>query len=322
MGYYTFKPKYLESMYKKSASTANLLSGIVGTIPAAIGLLLGGAYLTFLQPGPRQLTSFITIIEILGTMGYVSAFFLGCPPTPFAALPKDNANDINLGSQLMCNVNCSCSHKFQPICGPDNYTTYFSPCYAGCDPRSLASINGTNHFSGCDCIDDIGMSGMVNHTGITGMATEGFCDSHCGNNFEILIILMAIAGIVGRPAMAGNVIISFRIVDEEDKSLAMGVAGAFYSLFAFIPYPLVYGWVTNTACEVWESKCGKTGNCLVYDVDKFRYRLIGLTLGLYFVGSIFDIIVVFLSHRIKNLYNDDEDETDHHINKPSNDHKK
>ncbi|CAG2180174.1 unnamed protein product [Oppiella nova] len=91
---------------------------------------------------------------------------------------------------------------------------------------------------------------------------------------------------------------------------------------AFIPYPLVYGWVTNTACEVWETKCGKTGNCLVYDVDKFRYRLIGLTLGLYFVASIFDIIVVFLSHRIKNLYNDDEDETDHHINKLSNDHKK
>src|SRR6185437_8644633 len=68
-------------------------TGIVGTIPAAIGLLLGGAYLTCLQPGPRQLTSFITIVEILGTMGYVSAFFLGCPPTPFAALPKDNAND-------------------------------------------------------------------------------------------------------------------------------------------------------------------------------------------------------------------------------------
>ncbi|CAG2176057.1 unnamed protein product [Oppiella nova] len=94
LGFYTFKPKYLESQYKKSASTANLLSGIVGTIPAAIGFLLGGAYLTFLQPGPRQLTSFITIVEILGTMGYVSAFFLGCPPTPFAALPKDNANDM------------------------------------------------------------------------------------------------------------------------------------------------------------------------------------------------------------------------------------
>ncbi|CAG2183072.1 unnamed protein product, partial [Oppiella nova] len=92
---------------------------------------------------------------------------------------------------------------------------------------------------------------------------------------------MSIAGIIGRPAMAGNVIISFRIVDEEDKSLAM----------AYIPYPLVYGWVTNTACEVWESKCGKTGNCLVYDVDKFRYRFIGLTLGLYAVGSVFDIIV-------------------------------
>ncbi|CAG2100161.1 unnamed protein product [Medioppia subpectinata] len=265
MGYYTFKPKFLESQYKKSASTANLFSGIVGTVPAAIGLLLGGAYLTYVQPGPLQLTSFITVVELLGTMSYVSALFLGCPQTTYAALPVNNANTY--GADLMCNTNCSCPQKFQPICGPDNYTNYFSACFAGCSPQSLISMNGTKQYSDCSCIDS------------PGVATEGFCEPNCGNNFEILILLGAIAGIIGRPAMA-----------------------------AFIPYPLVYGWVTNTACEVWESKCGKTGNCLVYDSDKFRNRLHGLTLTLYYIGSVFDIIVVLLSKRIKNLYEDEEEE--------------
>ncbi|CAG2100163.1 unnamed protein product [Medioppia subpectinata] len=268
--------------------------GIVGTFPDAIGILLGGAYLTYLQPGSLQLTLLITIVEILGTINYVGALFLGCPQTTYAALPQNNIN--NYGTGLMCNTNCSCPQKFQPICGPDNYTNYFSACFAGCSPQSLISMNGTKQYSDCSCIDT------------PGVATEGFCEPNCGNNFEILIILGLISGIIGGQSWTGNVIISFRIVDPEDKSLALGLAGWFCSIFAFIPYPLVYGWVTNSACEVWESKCGKTGNCLVYDSDKFRNRLHGLTLTLYYIGSVFDIIVVLLSKRIKNLYDDKEEE--------------
>ena len=73
---------------------------------------------------------------------------------------------------------------------------------------------------------------------------------------------------------------------------------------AFIPGPLIYGAVTDAACLIWEEKCGQRGNCWVYDSNKFRNYLHGLTVGLYLTGSIFDIIVVFLSKRIKNLYND------------------
>ncbi|CAG2170246.1 unnamed protein product [Oppiella nova] len=81
----------------------------------------------------------------------------------------------------------------------------------------------------------------------------------------------------------------------------------FMSIFAFIPYPLVYGAVADASCLIWESSCGQRGNCWAYDTPTFRRRLHGLTLGLYFFGSLFDIIVIFLSSRIKNLYDDDVD---------------
>ncbi|CAG2177936.1 unnamed protein product, partial [Oppiella nova] len=246
LGYMTFKPKYMESQFKKSASTANLFSGLVGIIPSATGILLGGAFITYVQPGPILLTSFITVIELMGTIGFISALFLGCPPTPFAALPISNANGLD--TQSMCNSNCACSvQTFHPICGPDNFTNYFSPCFAGCK-SIIESTDGKPQYSMCDCV------------GGQGVATEGYCSTGCGNKFETYITLFGVT---------------------------------------FIPYPLVYGAVTNTACEVWESKCGKTGNCLVYDSDKFRTRLHGLTLVLYFMGSVFDVIVIFLAKRIK-----------------------
>ena len=76
---------------------------------------------------------------------------------------------------------------------------------------------------------------------------------------------------------------------------------------AFIPYPLVYGAVTDSACLIWEEKCGHRGNCWFYDSNKFRNLLHGLTLGLYLTGSFFDFIVVILSNRIKNFYDDEEE---------------
>lgn len=64
--------------------------------------------------------------------------------------------------------------------------------------------------------------------------------------------------------------------------------------------------MTDSACLIWEEKCGHRGNCWVYESPKFRNLLHGLTLALYLTGSLFDIIVVILSKRIKNLYDDKE----------------
>ncbi|CAG2164048.1 unnamed protein product [Oppiella nova] len=90
LGYMTFKPKYIESQYKKSASEANLFSGIVGVVPSVIGLFIGGAYITYLKPGAKTLAIVVTVVEVLGNTGMFSAIFLGCPASHFADLPPTN----------------------------------------------------------------------------------------------------------------------------------------------------------------------------------------------------------------------------------------
>ena len=77
---------------------------------------------------------------------------------------------------------------------------------------------------------------------------------------------------------------------------------------AFIPYPLLFGAITDSTCLIWEESCGKTGNCWVYDIDKFRYYLHGTAFGFILLGNLLDIGVIIYAKRIKNLYDDETDD--------------
>ena len=74
---------------------------------------------------------------------------------------------------------------------------------------------------------------------------------------------------------------SGRSVSDVDKSLAIGLATALMSIFAFIPAPIMFGAVVDQSCLVWEEKpCGGgQGNCLFYDADKLRVYLHTAVIG-------------------------------------------
>ncbi|CAG2173397.1 unnamed protein product [Oppiella nova] len=119
------------------------------------------------------------------------------------------------------------------------------------------------------------------------------------------LIMMTVAGIVSSTARTGNSLLTLRALDPKDKSFAMGVMGTFMAIFAFIPYPLIFGAVVDSTCLVWESKCGKTGNCWIYDQDKFRYYLHGTALAFMCVGSLMDLGIIWnAKKRLTNFYDD------------------
>lgn len=72
-----------------------------------------------------------------------------------------------------------------------------------------------------------------------------------------------------------------------------------------MPYPIIFGAITDSTCKVWEEKCGTTGNCWLYDVDKLRIYLHGAALAFVTLGTLFDIGIIALSDRIGNLYESD-----------------
>ena len=57
---------------------------------------------------------------------------------------------------------------------------------------------------------------------------------------------------------------------------------------------------------VWKESCRTTGNCWIYDIDKFTEYLHNSAFGFMLVGAIMHLVVVLYAHRIKNMF-DDED---------------
>lgn len=53
MAYWIFLPKYIEIQYRQSASIASLMTGTVGLVFSAIGILSSGVVITKLKPGGR-----------------------------------------------------------------------------------------------------------------------------------------------------------------------------------------------------------------------------------------------------------------------------
>ena len=76
---------------------------------------------------------------------------------------------------------------------------------------------------------------------------------------------------------------------------------------AFVPYPLIFGYIADSACLIWETTCNKTGACHVYDNEAFRYRFHAAAIGFFALGSLFDFGMIFFAHRVKNFYDDEEE---------------
>ncbi|XP_054713441.1 solute carrier organic anion transporter family member 74D-like [Uloborus diversus] len=309
-GYFVFMPKFMEAQYKKSASDASLFSGTTGIVAMLLGVLLGGFIIKKYRPRPKYLTGYMVIVEIFSVLGLLISIFLGCEPNSLPGTTEYDDETLNLYNA--CNRDCSCTRRvFEPVCAPDGTSLFFSPCFAGCPnvtglvssmvTTTASTINNSTIFEDCKCL--IGS----NSTFITANVTSGFCPSGC-NMFIAYIIILCISKFISSTARVGNTLITFRCVESKDKSFALGAIGSILSLFAFIPYPLIYGALTDSTCLVWEESCSKTGNCWLYDSDKFRYYLHGMSMLLISIGICFDGIVFLLSDRMTNFYGEEDED--------------
>lgn len=67
--------------------------------------------------------------------------------------------------------------------------------------------------------------------------------------------------------------IVLRSVSEEERSFALGMQFVIFRLFGYIPAPILFGNLIDSTCLLWKSSCGeKGGRCLIYDIEKFRYK--------------------------------------------------
>lgn len=87
--------------------------------------------------------------------------------------------------------------------------------------------------------------------------------------------------------------------------MSQGLALMLISLFALIPGPIIYGYIIDGTCSIWNYKCGKRGNCQLYNTTQFRYNVNIAAMALTFIGVTFDVLVWYYCKNI-DLYGDEE----------------
>nr|XP_027224102.1 solute carrier organic anion transporter family member 3A1-like [Penaeus vannamei] len=298
-GYWSFKPKYLENQFRKSSTEANYFTGIISLVSLVVGTSIGGTVLRWAQPGPRFVTGYNIFITLLIVCCYITLMFIGCPKLQIVG-PVE-------GSPIpACSSTCGCSAKYSPVCSEDQTTLFYSPCYAGCTVANASASPIT--YTNCRCVTNSTMQDdyAPQNTTAFGTVTSGYCPEPC-STFFYYILLECIVKTVASTGRVGNSLINLRSVSDEDKGLALGLLTVFTSLFGFSPGPVIMGAIIDSACLVWDTSCGKTGNCWLYDSDKFR-TIIHLVPAVLVLVSVLGDFVVFHYSRRMDLYGDREDQ--------------
>ncbi|XP_066908084.1 solute carrier organic anion transporter family member 3A1 [Halyomorpha halys] len=284
-GFVVFLPKYLETQFSLGKSQASVFTGSIAIPGACIGIFMGGCLLKRLELRPKGAVQFVLISNTVCLASYALLFFLGCDNVKMAGttIPYTNSSRLEpftVNLTAACNFGCEChTTDVEPVCG-NNGLTYFSPCHAGC-----TALSSRSNYTNCACIHGnvSGLSAPLSdfaEVTVVPVATAGPCNSPCHTIFPFLILLFFMTFIVAVTQMPLLMIV-LRSVNEEERSFALGMQFVIFRLFGYIPAPILFGNLIDSTCLFWKSTCGeKGGRCLLYDIEQFRYRYVGLCAGI------------------------------------------
>lgn len=304
-GFVVFLPKYLETQFSVGKSQASVFTGSIAIPGACIGIFMGGCLLKRMELRPKGAVQFVLVSNVVCLACYGLLFFLGCDNVKMAGttIPYYNSSSRSEPFQVnltaACNFGCECRmNDVEPVCG-NNGLTYFSPCYAGC-----TAFSSRSNYTNCACVHgnlSVLTAAEFAEVTVVPVATAGPCNSACRTIFPFLILLFFMTFVVAVTQMPLLMIV-LRSVDEVERSFALGMQFVIFRLFGYIPAPILFGNLIDSTCLLWKSSCGeRAGRCLLYDIEQFRYRYVGLCAGIKILALAIFLVDWWLVRRRKAL---------------------
>lgn len=125
-----------------------------------------------------------------------------------------------------------------------------------------------------------------------GKLVPGACIKGCAFGFYAFSLVSSIINCFGASGRIGTILVNYRCVSKQDKSVTQGLILMLISLFALIPGPILFGRIIDSTCLVWTEQCsGRRGNCQMYDQRQFRYYINLTAFFFTTIGVFFDYMV-------------------------------
>nr|CAD7432302.1 unnamed protein product [Timema monikensis] len=248
MPYWIFMPKYIETQYRRSASFSSLITGTVGLVFSALGILMSGAVITKVKPKARTLAAWNLLIVGITAFGIASYAFLGCPETDtYGNLKEDGL----LSTNFSCNKDCNCEQvKYTPVCSQDGAKSYISPCHAGCTGEKL-KVNGSEIYTNCACVAP---TSNLTKSPLEGFVSSGACASDCSYQFMLFVSIVCLLKFIGSTSRASNFLVGIRSARRVSLALQLFPASIFLSTNTILGGGYIRGSVPTF---VWRDR-GKT----------------------------------------------------------------
>jgi len=334
MGFGTFIPKYIESQFRQTGSRSSIYTGTVGTGAKAVGLIVSGYLIGRFKFSARVLSGWNVFLgcTYIGALLFFSA--VGCPThNIYGDMGESGVLDVSTN----CNTDCGCPiSRPQPICSKDGSVSFYSPCHAGCK-TVISNVNRTKVYGDCSCVKEASIlqntslskewvekdllkdekfptSKLIEQTYRENYgkapvveAVSGWCKSDgCDTKFMYFMIAMGILSIIGSTGRVGNLLVALRCVELRDKSLSMAFQVVFMSLLAMLPSPIIYGAIIDKSCILWQTECGETTNCLLYDSQHLRKVMMLTTAAIASLGVLCDVVVCYYAKDVDIFGRDSE----------------
>ncbi|KAK2858861.1 hypothetical protein Q5P01_003481 [Channa striata] len=281
VGMITFMPKYMEQIFGQPASKSTFLIGILNLPAVALGMITGGFVLKRFKLGVVGAAR-MSMASCFGSFCLLLIqVFIQCDNAEVAGLtvsyqgvPQVSYNQQTLLSE--CNMRCSCPVKhWDPVCSY-NGLTYSSPCLAGCQTSTNAGKEMV--FHNCTCVKEM-MSPGMNMSAVLGQCPR---KSDCDYKFKIYMVLSVLGSFISASGGTPGYIVVLRSINQDLKSLALGMQTLIVRTLGGIPPPIYFGVLIDRTCLKWGTNpCGGRGACRFYNANKFRLTFMGVITCLY-----------------------------------------